>query len=110
MTARNVAIMIPQGAIIEIVGGPFNGIRLMDVRYEGEMIMMLLTTCRSTLKQSRAPPHTEPGGRSRHPYPPKAKIGLVVFLVNQYSGRTGARKEAKILGYADRRGNRRSIP
>jgi hypothetical protein len=37
---RNVAIMIPQEAIIEVVGGPFNGIRLMDVRYEGEMVMM----------------------------------------------------------------------
>jgi len=37
---RNVAIMIPQGATIEVVGGPFNGTRLMDVRYEGEMIMM----------------------------------------------------------------------
>ena len=38
--ARNAAIMIPEGAVIEIIGGPFNGTRLMDVRYEGEMIMM----------------------------------------------------------------------
>jgi hypothetical protein len=38
--SRNVAIMIPQGAFIEVVGGPFNGTRLMDVRYEGEMILM----------------------------------------------------------------------
>jgi hypothetical protein len=37
---RNVAIMIPLGAIIEVIGGPFNGTRLMDVRYEGEMVMM----------------------------------------------------------------------
>jgi hypothetical protein len=32
--------MVPQGAIIEVIGGPFNGTRLMDVRYDGEMIMM----------------------------------------------------------------------
>jgi hypothetical protein len=37
---RHVAIMVPQGAIIEVIGGPFNGTRLMDVRYDGEMIMM----------------------------------------------------------------------
>jgi hypothetical protein len=37
---RHVAIMIPEGAIIEVIGGPFNGTRLMDVRYEGEMILM----------------------------------------------------------------------
>jgi hypothetical protein len=37
---RNVAIMIPEGAIIEVIGGPFNGTRLMDVRYGGEMLMM----------------------------------------------------------------------
>jgi len=38
--ARNVAIMIPEGAIIEVIGGPFNGTCLMDVRYEGETVMM----------------------------------------------------------------------
>jgi len=38
--ARNVAIMIPEGAIIEVIGGPFNGTRLMDVSYEDELIMM----------------------------------------------------------------------
>ena len=32
--------MIPEGAIIEIIGGPFNGARLMDVRYDGETVMM----------------------------------------------------------------------
>jgi hypothetical protein len=37
---RHVAITIPEGAIIEVMDGPFNGSRLMDVRYEGEMIMM----------------------------------------------------------------------
>jgi hypothetical protein len=37
---RHVAIMIPEGAIIEVIGGPFNGTRLMDVRYNNEMIMM----------------------------------------------------------------------
>lgn len=37
---RHVAIMIPEGATIEVIGGPFNGTRLMDVRYEGEMVLM----------------------------------------------------------------------
>ena len=37
---RHTAIMIPEGAIIELMNGPFDGTRLMDVRYEGEMIMM----------------------------------------------------------------------
>jgi hypothetical protein len=39
-SSRNVAIMIPEGAMIEIIGGPFNGTRLMDVRYKDELIMM----------------------------------------------------------------------
>jgi hypothetical protein len=38
--ARNTAIMIAKGSIIEVMGGPFDGERLMDVRYDGEMIMM----------------------------------------------------------------------
>ena len=38
--SRNVAIMIPEGAVIDVIGGPFNGTRLMDVRYNGELIMM----------------------------------------------------------------------
>jgi len=38
--SRNVAIMIPEGSLIEVIGGPFNGTRLMDVRYNAEMVMM----------------------------------------------------------------------
>jgi hypothetical protein len=38
--SRNAAIMIPEGAIIEILKGPFNGVRLMEVRYDGETILM----------------------------------------------------------------------
>jgi hypothetical protein len=38
--SRNTAIMIPKGAVIELLNGPFDGVRLMDVRYEGEVIMM----------------------------------------------------------------------
>jgi hypothetical protein len=38
--SRNTAIMIPEGAVIELLHGPFDGVRLMDVRYEGEIIMM----------------------------------------------------------------------
>lgn len=38
--SRNVAIMVPEGAIIEVLNGPFDGVRLMDVRYNEEIIMM----------------------------------------------------------------------
>jgi hypothetical protein len=38
--SRNVAIMVPKEAIIELLNGPFDGVRLMDVRYDGEVIMM----------------------------------------------------------------------
>jgi hypothetical protein len=37
---RHVAITVPEGAIIEVLNGPFDGTRLMDVRYDGELIMM----------------------------------------------------------------------
>jgi len=29
--------MVPMGGIIELLNGPFDGVRLMDVRYEGEI-------------------------------------------------------------------------
>jgi hypothetical protein len=48
---RHTAIMIPDGAIIELINGPFDGTRLMDVRYEGEMIMMFTDDMKT---------HTEP--------------------------------------------------
>ena len=37
---RHVAIIIPEGAVIEVIRGPFNGTRLMDGKYNGEMVMM----------------------------------------------------------------------
>jgi hypothetical protein len=37
---RNSAMLVPEGTVIEVIGGPFNGTRLMDVRYDGEVIMM----------------------------------------------------------------------
>jgi hypothetical protein len=37
---RHVAIIVPEGAIIEVLNGPFDGTRLMDVRYQGELVMM----------------------------------------------------------------------
>ena len=37
---RHVAIIVPEGAIIEVLNGPFDGTRLMDVKYEGELVMM----------------------------------------------------------------------
>jgi len=48
---RNVAIMVPNGAIIEVLGGPFDGVRLMDVRYNDEIIMMFTNDMET---------HTEP--------------------------------------------------
>jgi hypothetical protein len=49
--SRNVAIMVPEGAIIELLNGPFDGVRLMDVRYNAEIIMMFTNDMES---------HTEP--------------------------------------------------
>ncbi len=48
---RNVAIMVPNGAVIEVLGGPFDGVRLMDVRYNDEIIMMFTNDMET---------HTEP--------------------------------------------------
>lgn len=38
--SRNTGIMVPDGAIIEVLNGPFDGVRLMEVRYGGEIILM----------------------------------------------------------------------
>ncbi len=38
--SRNAAILVPEGAILEVLGGPFDGVRLMDVHYNGELVMM----------------------------------------------------------------------
>jgi hypothetical protein len=38
--SRNVAIMVPEGATIEVMGGPFDGSKLMDVKFNDEMVMM----------------------------------------------------------------------
>jgi len=37
---KEVSIPIPEGTVIEIVGGPFNGTQLMDVRCNDEMVLM----------------------------------------------------------------------
>ena len=37
---RNSALLIPAGAVIEVIGSPFNRKRLVDVRCDGEVIMM----------------------------------------------------------------------
>ena len=51
---RHVAIMIPQGATIDVIGGPFNGTRLMDVRYECEMILMFTDDMKTHTELIRA--------------------------------------------------------
>jgi len=37
---KEVSIPIPEGTVIEIVGGPFSGTQLMDVRCNDEMVLM----------------------------------------------------------------------
>jgi hypothetical protein len=44
---RHAGIVVPEGAIIELMNGPFDGTRLMDVRYESEMIMMFTDDMKS---------------------------------------------------------------
>ena len=44
---RHTAIIVPEGAIIELLNGPFDGTRLMDVKYEGELIMMFTDDMRT---------------------------------------------------------------
>ena len=48
---RHVAIMVPEGAIIEVLNGPFDGTRLMDVRYEGELVMMFTDDMKTHTEQ-----------------------------------------------------------
>ena len=38
--SRNTAIMVPAGVVIELLNGPFDGVRLMEVRYDGEVVLM----------------------------------------------------------------------
>ena len=37
---KEVSIPIPEGTVIEIVGGPFSGTQLMDVKCNDEMVLM----------------------------------------------------------------------
>jgi hypothetical protein len=34
---RNTGIMVPKGSIIEVLNGPFDGVRLMEVRFGDEL-------------------------------------------------------------------------
>jgi len=38
---KEVSIHIPEGTVIEIIGGPFSGTELMDVRCNEEMVLMI---------------------------------------------------------------------
>lgn len=60
--ARNVATMIPKGAIIEVIGGPFNGSRLMDVKYDDEIVMMFTNEMEDHTEPVRSTP---PSGHVR---------------------------------------------
>jgi hypothetical protein len=51
---RNVAIMIPDGAVVEVLGGPFDGVRLMDVRYNNEIIMMFTNDMQAHTERTQA--------------------------------------------------------
>ena len=55
---RNTAIMIPKGAVIELLNGPFDGVRLMDGRYEGEIIMMFTNDMEHHTEEVAKPPET----------------------------------------------------
>jgi hypothetical protein len=37
---RHASITLPQGTVIEIIGGPLKGTRLMDVKCNDEIVMM----------------------------------------------------------------------
>ncbi len=37
---HKIRIMIPQGAMVEVEAGPLDGTRLVDVRWEGKIVMM----------------------------------------------------------------------
>jgi hypothetical protein len=51
---RNSAILVPEGAIIEVLGGPFDGTRLMDVIYDGEAVMMFTDDMKTHTEAVRA--------------------------------------------------------
>lgn len=42
---------IPVGAGVEVIGGPFNGNRLVDVRWEGKTVMMFTNDIRDRGEQ-----------------------------------------------------------
>jgi hypothetical protein len=52
--SRNTAIVVPEGAIIEVLNGPFDGVRLMDVRYNGELVMMFTNDMETHTKKLKA--------------------------------------------------------
>ena len=76
MVLRNgkaVSIPIPAGSIIEIVGGPFSGTELMDVKCNDEMVLMSrgdlergARTKRKPVKRDIQPQQTFSLGNRRH--------------------------------------------
>src|ERR1700730_10466733 len=63
---RNSAILIPKGAIIEVIAGPFNGTRLIDIRYDVDTVMMFPTICRTIPRSSWPRPSLGPSPLSLH--------------------------------------------
>jgi hypothetical protein len=43
---QNTPITIPSGAVVEIVNGPLDGNRLLDVQWDGKAVMMFTTDIR----------------------------------------------------------------
>jgi hypothetical protein len=42
----NIAVMIPKGAEVEVIDGPLNGNRLVDVRWDGKTVMVFTNDIR----------------------------------------------------------------
>jgi hypothetical protein len=57
---KEVPITIREGTIIELIGGPFEGTRLMDVRCDDEMLLMFTTDLEGTdqIRRRRGGPNS----------------------------------------------------
>ncbi len=51
---KEVRIPIPAGTVIEIIGGPFNGTHLLDVRCNDEMVLMYTADLEGAAKRGVA--------------------------------------------------------
>lgn len=38
--SKRISVTVPKGAVVKVVNGPLDGTRLVDVEWEGEVVMM----------------------------------------------------------------------